>query len=189
VIALLGSLVFAVCMVQPMGGRMRLLAHAQFRYEFLLPTGLLIQLVPPILPASVVQAPLGAVTLLSWLAGSIVLILACALNWGYVGFRLVALGVALNALVITTNRGMPVATAALRYLGVNGTAQQMEALTPLYHLAGDGTTLVLLSDVLPVPGPGLIQSVVSLGDLVLMVGISLVVLDAAKSLLRASRTD
>lgn len=187
-IALLGSLVFAVFMVQPMGGRIRLLAKAQFRYEFLLPTGLFIQLVPPILPVSIVEAALGPVTLLSWLAGSLLLIAACALNWCYLGFRLVALGVALNTLVIVVNQGMPVATTALTYLGVNGTEQQAEVLTPLYHLAGDATKLVLLSDVLPVPGPGLIQSVVSLGDLVLMVGIALVVLGATNTLAEASRS-
>lgn len=180
--ALLGVLLFAILLAGPMGGRLSHLAKARFRYELLLPLGFLVQIIPSALSASLMRGDLGRVTLVSWLAGSLVLVMACILNWEYVGFRLAALGVALNALVIIPNKGMPVSVAALNHMGVTGTEQQVEALTPLYHLGNAETVLEVLGDVLPVPGPPLIQSVVSLGDLVLMVGIAVVVLDGARAL-------
>jgi hypothetical protein len=185
VIALLGALLFSMFLIRPMKGRLSLLAEAPFRYEMLLPFGFLIQVAPPFLSSSFNGGNLDTITLTAWLAGSLVLMLACLLNWRYVGFRLAMLGVALNAFVIILNQGMPVSVAALEYLGLGGAEQQVEALTPLYHLASEQTVFKILGDVLPIPGPALIRSVVSLGDTYLMVGIALVVLDGSRALIRA----
>jgi hypothetical protein len=185
VIALLGALLFSMLLVLPMKGRLSLLAEAPFRYEMLLPFGFLIQVAPPFLSSSFNSGNLDTITLKAWLAGSLVLMMACLLNWRYVGFRLAMLGVALNAFVIVLNGGMPVSVAALEYLGLDGAEQQVEALTPLYHLASEHTVFRILGDILPIPGPALIRSVVSLGDTYLMVGIVLVVLDGSMALTRA----
>jgi hypothetical protein len=185
VIVLLGALVFALLLAGPMHGRLSRLAHVRFRSELLVPAGLLLQVTPPALSYTLGRGDLGVVTLASWLAGAFALVLACGLNWEHVGFRLAALGIALNVLVIALNGGMPVSVAALSYMGVTGTEQQMDVLTPLYHLGDAQTVLMILGDVMPVPGPQLIRSVVSLGDLILMVGVAVVVLDTARALAKS----
>ncbi len=182
--ALIGALVFALLVAPAMKGRLSSLSGVRFRYEFLLPIGLLLQVVPRQVFSYLERGDIGAIALFSWLAGGFVLLLACLLNWKYVGCRLVALGVALNGLTIVLNRGMPVAADSLEYLGLTQTDQQLDALTPLYHLSDGDTLLGVLGDVIPVPGPQLVQSVVSLGDLLLMVGIVVIVLDGANALLR-----
>jgi hypothetical protein len=154
------------------------------RHASLLPFGLVIQVAPPLISTSFERGDLATITLAAWLVGSLVLMLACLLNWSLVGFRLAVLGVALNAFVIVLNQGMPVSVAALEYLGLGGAEQQVEALTPLYHLASEQTVFQILGDVLPIPGPVVIRSVVSLGDVCLMVGIALVVLDGSRALVR-----
>lgn len=176
---------FSLLLSGPMGGRISLLAATRFRYEALLPLGLLIQSAPPLLADYLAFGDVSQATLTAWLVGSLVLMLACLLNWRYVGFRVAVLGVALNALVIMANSGMPVSVVALEYLGVSGVERQVEALTPLYHLANEQSVLGVLGDVMPVPGPPLVRSVVSLGDLCLMVGIALVVLEGCGALARA----
>jgi hypothetical protein len=182
--ALSGALIFAMVLARPMRGHVSHLAHARFRFELLVPLGFLLQLLPPALSSSYGCGGIVAVTLISWIAGAFVLVIACLLNWEHVGFRLAALGVALNGLVIVLNRGMPVSSASLRYLGLSDAAQT-GALTPLYHLSDAETLLGILGDVLPVPGPPLIQSVVSLGDLLLMVGVAVIVLDGSRALAKS----
>jgi Family of unknown function (DUF5317) len=111
---------------------------------------------------------LGRVTLL----GSFGLLLVFAvLNIGAAGFLLILVGLALNTLVIAANGGMPVTARAVERSG------QESALPDLrtdggakHHLADDGSVLLALGDAIGVPAP--IGEAVSVGDLVLDVGIA-----------------
>ncbi len=85
------------------------------------------------------------------------------------GFGPILVGLALNALVITVNHGMPVTrhalvashqTSTLDDLIHNGGAK--------HHLADSGTSLRLLGDVIPLGAP--IDEAVSIGDLCMQVG-------------------
>lgn len=84
------------------------------------------------------------------------------------GMRLVAAGLALNTAVILTNGAMPVSGVALRALGVNG------AVLPAgrHRLLEQGDYLPWLADVVPLPALGM---VVSLGDVLLAVGVAVLV--------------
>jgi hypothetical protein len=183
-IAMILALGFALALIRPMRGRFADLREARFRLEWLLPLGLILQVAGPRLGAALGQEHIEAWTLVFWLLGNAVLLVACAVNWNGIGFRLATLGVSLNIVVILLNTGMPVSVSALEYLGVVTAEEQVSSLTALYHLQNGGTSVPVLGDVLPVPGPSVVRSVVSIGDLLLMVGIVVIVLDAGRALAR-----
>lgn len=183
-IALVLALALAVALVRPMRGSLIRLKESRFRLEWLIPLGFLVQIAAPWAFGAITHTAPETLARASWLVGNGVLLLTCIANWDRVGFRLVAVGVLANALAITLNGGMPVSVAALEYLGLTSPAEQASALTPLYILESASTRALVLTDVLPVPGVALVRSVVSLGDLFLMVGVVLVVLDSSGALLR-----
>lgn len=90
------------------------------------------------------------------------------------GFVLIALGFAANLLVVTANAGMPVLSVNAELIG--GTAQLVNeavAKSWLHVPVSPDTVLLWLSDVIPVPGPGVIRGMVSVGDVFLSMGLGL----------------
>jgi Na+-transporting methylmalonyl-CoA/oxaloacetate decarboxylase gamma subunit len=98
------------------------------------------------------------------LVASYVLLLGfCGANLVRRGMGIVFLGIFLNALVITVNQGMPVDLPdAWRDEGPVET-------TVKHHEQTDDDRLLVLNDIVPVPGPW--QTVVSFGDLIMTVGL------------------
>lgn len=176
------SLGFALFLVPAMGGSYRRLQQVRFAMEWLVPVGLVVQVSLPVVLNHLWNADPRIAEFTAWMAGSALLLGVCVLNARNVGFSLAGLGLTLNGVVIALNGGMPIAPSAMSELGVVTRSEQMAALTPLYRLQASDSVLAVLGDVLPLPGPPLIQSVVSLGDMVLMVGVILVVLDGALAL-------
>jgi hypothetical protein len=86
------------------------------------------------------------------------------LNWHLPGMWLAALGLVLNVVVIGANGAMPVSREAARISGLD----QMGDMGLEHELLTDRTLLPFLGDVIPLPGT---QRVVSLGDVVLALGI------------------
>lgn len=85
----------------------------------------------------------------------------------------IAAGWLLNTIPIVLNRGMPVSTSALTRIGMRLSSVSDGNLWK--HVpAGPSTVLPWLGDVIPVPVP-VFRNVVSLGDLVMMVGAMLAV--------------
>ena len=184
-IALVLALLFAVMLVRPMRGRYSYLPHARYQKEWLVPTGFAVQIAAPMVADAAGLGEARSLVLLAWMFGGSVLLVACWANRPNAGFRLAAIGVSLNMAVIALNGGMPVSVSALEYLGLSAREDQLAALTPLYHLSDVDTRLLVLGDILPVPGPALVRSVVSLGDMLLMVAIVLIVLEATRALARS----
>lgn len=138
------------------GGRLRRLAHLDLRWPWLAVLAVVAQLVIAPLPDGL------AVPLL--VASQLLLLAFILANHHLPGAWLIALGFALNAVVIDLNGGMPVAAEALRWLGGE------TAVDPGKHrLLADGDLLTVLADVIPVPG---LRIVISVGDLVLAAGVA-----------------
>jgi hypothetical protein len=98
--------------------------------------------------------------------------LACTgpLRWALVA---VAEGWLLNVLVMVANGGMPVSNAALARIGHAGATVSNGHLWK-HVVVSPATRIPLLGDVVPIPIP-LLRSVVSVGDLVMLAGISVAV--------------
>lgn len=79
------------------------------------------------------------------------------------GLGLAAVGVTLNLIPIALNAGMPVSATAIEWAGIEGT---IDGADLRHTLAGSGTRLAFLGDVIPAPG-----RVLSIGDLLMIGGL------------------
>lgn len=152
------------------GGSLRNLAHATFRWPVFLVAGSLLQIVA-VLPA--LEQSSARLLVASYAS----LLVFAAANVALAGMAVVGFGIALNALVIGVNGGMPVKAEAIVAAGIAEDVAEAERLefSGKRHLATDNDRLVVLADVIPVPVGG--GSVLSYGDLVIALGTA-VVLDA-----------
>ena len=98
----------------------------------------------------------------------------CARNIRLAGVPLITLGLLANALVVALNGAMPVSTAAAARAGVPTTEIAAGADTR-HAIAGRGTTLRALGDVVPVPLPWR-PEVASPGDILVTAGLGQLVL-------------
>jgi hypothetical protein len=102
----------------------------------------------------------------------------CARNVGVAGVPLVAGGLCLNALVVAANGAMPVSIVAAYHARVP-IAAIASGVDARHEIAGDGTALSWLGDVVPLPLP-VRPEVVSVGDVLIVAGLAeLVVLGMA----------
>jgi hypothetical protein len=98
------------------------------------------------------------------------LILFAALNVRLTGMPLVLVGLALNALAIVPNGGMPVSAEALASSGQEDLLQLLiDEGAAKHHLMTEDDVLTPLADVIPIPEP--IGQIVSVGDLFVYVGL------------------
>lgn len=104
------------------------------------------------------------------------------------GLWLVGLGLASNALVIFANGGhMPVDPAALERAGLEALVPRLQARYDAVHsLMDESTRLGFLADVIPVRILSY-ANVISPGDVCLMLGIALTVVEGALRAKRGSR--
>jgi hypothetical protein len=143
------------------GGRLSNMAQQTLRFWPLLPLGVLLQL---LVEADGVPAPF-AVLLLSYLY----LVVFAAANLHLRGMGVVLIGIALNALVIAANHGMPVKESAVRAAHLVSSDRVVRIDEVKHHLADDDTKLLALGDIVPVRP---LTQVLSFGDLILCVGIA-----------------
>ena len=94
------------------------------------------------------------------------------------GTLLVGIGWALNCAVIAANGAMPVSATALEHAGRDRVLEE-EGIVK-HELISDDTRLRLLGDVIPIPQPGGV--VLSIGDVVFLVGIAVFVAQATRPL-------
>jgi len=111
--------------------------------------------------------------------------LVCAFVWlnrHLIGIPLVAVGFAMNAIVILANGAMPVSERAADRAGVDLAALRADE-DAKHEVADRRTRLRLLADVVPVPLPGPLRrgsNVVSAGDVVLAAGLAQLVLNGMR---------
>lgn len=159
------TLAVALCAGKLLGGNLTRLAGLPWRGWPLLAAAFLVELT-------------GAVTSGWWYPASLalcaVLVLAFLVrNRAVPGVALVCLGLLLNAAVVAANGAMPVSRPAATSVGVDLRAVAAGA-DPRHEIAGAGTRLARLGDVLPVPWPGR-GEVASPGDAVTALGLALLV--------------
>lgn len=109
---------------------------------------------------------------------------AILLNLSIPGMKIMAIGAALNALVIIANGGfMPSTESALDRAGKLATVERAEAAEPgddwvLTNsiIADDDTRLLFLGDVIAIPEGWPLANVISIGDILLAIGAAVAVL-------------
>lgn len=169
-------LIVAVATSYLRGGRLSNVAEAPLSWSWLLFVGV------------GVQAAVNVAAARQWLpdagwSGWSLLLLSQLLIVGFLianrslpGTWLVAAGLALNAIVIAANGAMPVDPAAIQAIGMEGA----EVAPGKHTMMTASTRLPWLADVIPVRP---LRSIVSVGDLVLAVGL----LPMVHALMRAPR--
>lgn len=148
------------------GGALRNIAHVRVVLWFLFPLALVLQAIPVPRTESGVGRYMPFIVLeLSYL----VLLVAVTVNWRLRGFRLIFVGLVLNAIPITLNMGMPVSGSAV--LEAGGRVEEVPTIRGAkHHLAGNGDRLSFLGDVISVRTP--FRTVVSVGDIAMYAGVA-----------------
>ncbi|MFO8060600.1 MAG: DUF5317 domain-containing protein [Bacillota bacterium] len=152
-------------------GSIRNLASLELRRFELMLAGFAIQMLLSRAPA------LGWEFLIYWgfpllVASYVILLFVLWENRHLPGMSLISAGAACNLAVIACNGGMPVSRAALAVTGQEGLVPVLESGTSVIHvLMSQDTVLAFLGDNIPTPGWFPLRTVVSPGDLIMMLGI------------------
>lgn len=166
-ILLIAVVGFALVLGLLLKGSVRGFEDLRMRWWGLVVLGLALQLVP--LPSGRSGTDLVvrvAVLALSYAS----LILFVALNVRWRGMPLVLIGLALNAVVIVANGGMPVSAGAIERSGQGDLLQVLiDEGAAKHHLMSEDDVLTPLADVIPIPPP--VGQIVSVGDLFVYAGI------------------
>ncbi len=145
------------------GGRLRFLPRHRLRAWWLVIAGFGLQLATD-------RFSIGFLGTALPVAGATALLAFAALNPNLVGIGVVAVGVAANALVIGLNGGMPVRSGAVVAAHVATRAQEpVLNYGSRHHREVPRDRLRPLADTIPVP---LFKEVLSVGDLILAVGVT-----------------
>ncbi len=160
------------------GGRFASLARLRLRGEGLLVAGLLAQiLLPRLVPRGLVSDSISVA--LFWGLPSLLVFLALLANWRLIGAAIASAGVGLNLLVVLLNSGMPVLLPAGTATGVGVDRMVSQIQSSWLHVeVTTHTRLLILADVVPLVGPTWHRGMVSLGDIMLAVGVAHLVFSA-----------
>jgi hypothetical protein len=142
------------------GGRLRGFDRLRLKYWWLAPLGLGLQTLP--LPDT--RHGTDFIVRIAVLGVSYLMLLVFAgVNIRIPGIAVLFLGLALNAIVVVANGGMPVSREALQTSGQSGELRLLAAdQGAKHHLMTSADHLTPLADVIPIPPP--IRQVASVGD-------------------------
>lgn len=175
--ALAGFLSLGLIVGYARGGSIGNIADARLRRPWLLAIALVLQLA-----ANLPGEDQGALALALVLASFGAVGSFAFANRRAFGMPMIALGAGLNLLVIAVNGGMPVSAEAFAAVG----GDPAEVIRGKHFLDDGSARLRLLGDVIAWP---LRPRIVSIGDLILWTGISLLVSELMQPLRRAPRTE
>lgn len=158
------------------GGRVSNLAAVQVRWGWLAPLAFAMQAYLIFFPADRAGGLLSARSLL--LTASLMLLLVVVWQNRHLrGVKLIGLGLLLNFLVMAVNGGfMPIAPDTLAQIGYDGNASQLETgyivgRTKNVVVEPGEASLWFLSDIMVVPRPFPLPTALSVGDLLIVVGV------------------
>lgn len=177
ILLLVGIIAIAVGLAR--GGRLEGLTRIPLRGGIGILTLFVAQLlIRQVMPA--LGAPGSRLSVWLWCGVSIGLLLLCAWNWQIVGIRILALGIALNVFVVALNIGMPVGGPLAASIGMTPRADSVIDRGGFYQPVDSGTVALVLGDVVPIPAPRPLRSLVSLGDVVMFVGAGVLIEEAIR---------
>jgi hypothetical protein len=162
---LLLTLVAAALTVVVTGGSWNRLFHLPIRGSLFFVAGLLLQAVLGLVEFSPERIETAGYGLL--MLSYALLLTFCLINLPQRGMGVIALGIALNAVVIGLNQGMPT-----RAIGIDGQGNRIEKpieQTVKHRPASDDDLLGFLGDEILLPPP--FDALLSVGDIVLAFGI------------------
>lgn len=119
---------------------------------------------------------LAPVSIPLYLISMLMLVIWVGLNRHIPGIILIAAGVLMNLAAIVANGGyMPVAPDAARYAGTVAAFEQAGPTVNNSHATDTGVQLWILTDIFPIPAGIPLATVISLGDILLTVGASVLI--------------
>jgi hypothetical protein len=152
------------------GGKLGNLTEVRVRVWWMLLFGFGLQLIAGFLPSEQHDLAVGLI-----LASYLPLLLFVWLNRAMNGLWIAGIGILMNFTVIVLNSGMPVLPEAVQLAG----GSESFSLGAKHVLLDSGSRLPFLADIIPLP-----QSVLSLGDLFLAIGIGVFLEDQMRRPLR-----
>lgn len=152
------------------GGSLRILRGLTISGEVALSALLVLQLLAPLFAARLGLPKI--VTLSLWCATLAAAASICIWNCGLRGMWLAATGLLFNAVVVLANLGMPVDATAYSRWTTGGSPLVLAAVDHLHVLLNPASRFAFLADVLAFPGPRPMASLVSAGDVLLLVGVA-----------------
>jgi hypothetical protein len=159
-----------------LGGRASDLTHVQVRWGWLAPLAFLMQAYLIFFPAERAGDVLSPRSLLL-VASQVLLFVVIWQNRHLGGIKVIGLGLLLNSLVMVVNGGfMPITPETLVQIGYDGNASQLETgyivgRTKNVVAEPGEASLWFLSDVMVIPRPFPIPTALSLGDLLIVLGV------------------
>lgn len=159
-----------------LGGRASDLTHVQVRWGWLAPLAFLMQAYLIFFPAERAGDVLSPRSLLL-VASHVLLFVVIWQNRHLSGIKVIGLGLLLNSLVMVVNGGfMPITPETLVQIGYDGNASQLETgyivgRTKNVVAEPGEASLWFLSDVMVIPRPFPIPTALSLGDLLIVLGV------------------
>jgi hypothetical protein len=159
-----------------LGGRASDLTHVQVKWGWLAPLAFLMQAYLIFFPAERAGDVLSPRSLLL-VASQVLLFVVIWQNRHLSGIKVIGLGLLLNSLVMIVNGGfMPITPETLVQIGYDGNASQLETgyivgRTKNVVAEPGEASLWFLSDVMVIPRPFPIPTALSLGDLLIVLGV------------------
>lgn len=161
-----------------LGGRASDLTHIQLRWGWLAPLAFLMQAYLIFFPAERAGDLLSPRSLLL-VASHVLLFVVIWQNRQLSGIKIIGMGLLLNFLVMIVNGGfMPITPETLARIGYDGNAAQLETgyivgRTKNVVAEPGEASLWFLSDVMVIPRPFPMPTALSLGDLLIVLGVFL----------------
>ncbi|PKQ29091.1 MAG: hypothetical protein CVT60_07155 [Actinobacteria bacterium HGW-Actinobacteria-10] len=150
------------------GGRPGNFATQQLRFEWVL---LVLLVAVSFAPAIDIPFSESILVTVVWIIPVLACIVVASLNFRKPGLGLVVIGLLLNLIVVAANVGMPVLIANIGFIVETTSAADAIANSWLHIPTDPNTRMIVLADVVPAPGPTGFRSMLSIGDLLIMIGV------------------
>lgn len=174
---ILETFIIAIIIACIRGGKPKNIGNVRFQYWYLAITGFFVQQIPGFLSGlgdgkyAEIAADLNFILVVT---SYTLIAIPLLFNLKIKGVYYSLIGTIFNAIVIVANKGMmPVTKNALITTGYDRSIELGQKLDMIHFVANENTQIKLLSDFIPIPKPYPIPHVLSIGDILLCIGLFL----------------